>query len=323
MGGQRDQDRLAERFETHRARLRAVAYRMLGSAGEADDAVQEAWLRLSRVDADEVGNLAGWLTTVVSRVCLDMLRSRASRREDSVGHGLPDRIDAARDVARDGGGGDGAGSDPEEEVVLADSVGRALLVVLDTLGPAERVAFVLHDLFAVPFDRIAPIVERSPVTTKKLASRARHKVQGTPAVPGADPGRHRQVIEAFLAASRGGDLNALLAVLAPDVVRRADPAGLPPGMATEVRGARVVAEETMVLGRGARFAEAALVNGTVGVVVAPRGRLFRALTFTIDGDRITAYEVIADPARLQRLELAVLDVRDAPDVRDVPGGASC
>ncbi|MEV4974828.1 sigma-70 family RNA polymerase sigma factor [Streptomyces scopuliridis] len=308
-----DQDRLAERFETHRGRLRAVAYRMLGSVGEADDAVQEAWLRLSRVDADGVDNLAGWLTTVVSRICLDMLRSRTSRREDLVGQRLPDRIEAARDG--DGGGagsgarsGAGAGGDPEEEALLVDSVGRALLVVLDTLGPDERIAFVLHDLFAVPFDRIAPIVERSPVTTKKLASRARRKVRGTPAVPGADLGRHRHVVEAFLAASRGGDLNALLAVLAPDVVRRADPAALPPGAATEARGARVVAEETLVFGRRARFAAAALVNGTVGIVVAPRGRLLLALTLTIEGERITGYEVIADPARLQRLELAVLDV---------------
>ncbi|MFC9650773.1 sigma-70 family RNA polymerase sigma factor [Streptomyces sp. NPDC056937] len=317
MGGQRDQDRLAERFETHRTRLRAVAYRMLGSVGEADDAVQESWLRLSRVDADGVGNLAGWLTTVVSRVCLDMLRSRTARREDPVGERLPDRIEAARDgggggAGAGGGGGGGAGGDPEEEALQADSVGRALLVVLDTLGPAERIVFVLHDLFAVPFDRIAPIVERSPVTTKKLASRARHKVQGTPAAPAADLGRYRHVVEAFLAASRGGDLNALLAVLAPDVVRRADPAALPPGVATEVRGARVVAEETMVLGRRARFAEAALVNGTVGVVVAPRGRLLLALTFTIEGERITGYEVIAAPARLQRLELAVLDVAARP-----------
>ncbi|MFJ6185021.1 sigma-70 family RNA polymerase sigma factor [Streptomyces sp. NPDC092295] len=317
MGGQRDQDRLAERFETHRARLRAVAYRMLGSAGEADDAVQETWLRLSRADADGVGNLAGWLTTVVSRVCLDMLRSRTARREDPVGERLPDRIEAARDSGAESAGG-GGGSDPEEEALLVDSVGRALLVVLDTLGPAERIAFVLHDLFAVPFDRIAPIVERSPVTTKKLASRARHKVQGTPAVPAADLGRYRHVVEAFLAASRGGDLNALLAVLAPDVVRRADPAALPPGMATEARGARVVAEETMVLGRRARFAEAALVNGTVGVVVAPRGRLLLALTFTIEGERITGYEVIAAPARLRRLELAVLDAA-VLDVAACPG----
>ncbi|MEV8635538.1 sigma-70 family RNA polymerase sigma factor [Streptosporangium sp. NPDC051023] len=289
-------DELAERFEAHRGHLRAVAYRMLGSLGEAEDAVQEAWLRLSRVDAGEIENLAGWLRTVVSRLCLDMLRSRELRREDPVGQQVSDEIPDAGD-----------GSDPEREALLADSVGRALLVVLDTLVPVERVAFVLHDLFAVPFDQIAPIVERSPVTTKKLASRARHKVRGIPALPAAELTRHRHVVEAFLAASRGGDLTALLAVLAPDVVRRADPAALPPGALTEARGARAVAEETLVLGRRARFAAVALVNGAVGVVVAPYGRLLLALTVMVEGDRIAGYEVIADPARLCRLDLAVLD----------------
>ncbi len=291
-----EQHRLAERFETHRSHLRAVAYRMLGSRSDADDAVQEAWLRLSRVDSNAVENLAGWLTTVVSRVCLDMLRSRTSRREEPVGQNVPDAVQDA---------GDGSG--PEPEALLVDSVGRALLVVLDTLAPAERVAFVLHDMFAVPFDRIAPLVERSPVTTKKLASRARHKVQGTPAVPAADLARQRKVVDAFLAASRGGDLDALLAVLAPDVVRRADPAALPPGAATEVRGAHSVAEGTLVFGRRSRFAAPALVNGTVGIVVAPRGRLLLALTLTVEGEKVTEYEVIADPARLRQLDLAVLD----------------
>ncbi|MEU9489133.1 sigma-70 family RNA polymerase sigma factor [Streptomyces decoyicus] len=291
-----EQHRLAERFETHRSHLRAVAYRMLGSLSDADDAVQEAWLRLSRVDSSTVENLAGWLTTVVSRVCLDMLRSRASRREEPVGRQAPDPVQDA---------GDGSG--PEPEALLVDSVGRALLVVLDTLAPAERVAFVLHDMFAVPFDRIAPLVERSPVTTKKLASRARHKVQGTPAVPAADLARQRKVVDAFLAASRGGDLDALLAVLAPDVVRRADPAALPPGAVTEVRGAHSVAKGTLVFGRRSRFAAPALVNGTVGIVVAPRGRLLLALTLSIEGAKVTEYEVIADPARLRQLDLAVLD----------------
>ncbi|MGH3830728.1 MAG: sigma-70 family RNA polymerase sigma factor [Pseudonocardiaceae bacterium] len=289
------QDGLAERFETHRGDLRALAYRMLGSLGEAEDAVQEVWLRLGRADIDGVENLAGWLRTVVSRVCLDMLRSRRSRREDLVGQRVPDRARAT-----------GHGSDPEREALLVDSVGRALLVVLDTLAPAERIAFVLHDLFAVPFEEIAPIVDRSPVAAKKLASRARHRVRGAPEVPSAVLARHWRVIDAFLSAARRGDLDALLAVLTPDVVHRADPAALPPGAVTQVQGARAVAEETVVFRRRSRFAESALVNGMVGVVVAPRGRLMLALTFTIEGDRIAAYEVIADPKRLASLDLAAL-----------------
>ncbi|QWF78804.1 sigma-70 family RNA polymerase sigma factor [Amycolatopsis sp. CA-230715] len=288
-----EHEELAARFEEHRAQLRAVAYRMLGSLGEADDAVQEAWLRLSRTDVREVESMAAWLRTVVSRVCLDMLRSRKSRREDL---GAPvESFESFED-----------GPGPEEEVVMADSVGRALLVVLDALGPDERVAFVLHDLFAVPFDRIAPIVDRSPVTTKKLASRARARVRGTSSIPAADLAQHRLVIDAFLAASRGGDLTALLEVLAPDVVRRADPAALPPGRSTIARGSRVVAEETVGFGRRSRFAETALVNGSVGVVVAPAGRLALALTVTVEGNRITAYEVIASPERLRDLDIAVL-----------------
>lgn len=288
-----EDDPLTGRFEAHRGELRAVAYRMLGSPGEAEDAVQETWLRLHRADTGDVVNLAGWLRTVLSRVCLDMLRARAARPEQVVDQ-LPDR-------ARDDGDG------PEGEAVLVDSVGRALLVVLDRLEPAERVAFVLHDMFAVPFAQIAPIVGRTPVTTKKLASRARHRVRGGPAIPGADLARHRTVVEAFLTAARGGDLEALLGLLAPDVVRRADPLALPPGVATESRGARVVAEEVTVLGRRSRFAEPALVDGALGVLVAPRGRLLLALTFEVVDDRITRYEVIADPDRLRRLDLAVLD----------------
>ncbi|MFI0155005.1 sigma-70 family RNA polymerase sigma factor [Streptomyces lydicus] len=291
-----EQQGLAARFEAQRSRLRAVAYRMLGSPTEAEDAVQETWLRLARTDDARVDNLPAWLTTVVSRVCLDILRTRTARREELTGQELPERAPDAAD-----------GSDPEHEAFLVDAVGRALLVVLDTLAPAERVAFVLHDLFAVPFDRIAPIVERTPVTTKKLASRARHKVRGTPAVPAAELNRQRRVVEAFLAAARGGDLGELLAVLAPDVVRRVDPAALRTGGAAELRGARAVAEETVLLARNARFAAPALVDGTVGLVVAPHGRLLFALTVTTEDGRVTAYDVIADAARLRRLDLAVLD----------------
>ena len=291
-----EQELLAQRFEMYRSHLRAVAYRLLGSLSEADDAVQEAWLRLSRTDAGAIENLPGWLHTVVSRLCLDMLRSRTSRREEpweQLTHRAP--ADALADDR----------SDPEEAAVMADSVGRALLVVLDTLTPAERIAFVLHDGFAVPFEQIAPVVDRSPATTKKLASRARRKVRGTPVVPPADLAEQRRVVEAFLAAARDGDLAGLLAVLAPDVVRRADPAALPPGVATTARGAHTVAEQTVVLGRRAQFAAPALVNGAVGAVVAPYGRLLLALTFTVEDGKITEYEVIAAP-RLELLDLAVL-----------------
>jgi RNA polymerase sigma factor (sigma-70 family) len=290
-----ERDGLAERFETHRGLLHAVAYRMLGSRSEAEDAVQETWLRLGKVDAGEVDNLAGWLRTVVTRICLDMLRSRSSRREDLVGQRVSDHTP---DPA--------PGSDPEGEALLADAVSRAMLVVLDTLDPAERIAFVLHDMFAVPFDQIAPMVERTPVAAKKLASRARHKVQGTPVVAPAELARHRQVVSAFLAAARAGDLDAVLAVLAPDVVRHADPTAVPAGGSAVVRGARAVAEGTVLLSRRSRYAEPALVDGRVGAVVVQRGRLVFALTFAIVGDRIAEYDVIADPARLAQLDLAVL-----------------
>ncbi|MGC0421794.1 sigma-70 family RNA polymerase sigma factor [Embleya sp. AB8] len=292
--GRNRQDGLAELFETHRDRLRAVAYRMLGSSGDAEDAVQEAWLRLARVDAEDVDNLGGWLTTVVSRVCLDMLRSRRSRRED-----LTDRVP-------DDSPSSAAGSDPEHEALLADEVGRAMLVVLDRLAPAERVAFVLHDGFAMPFERIAPIVGRSPMTAKKLASRARGKVRGAPAVDHAELAAQRRVVEAFLAAARAGDVDALLAVLAPDVLRRGDRVALPAGRASEVRGAHAVAEEIAAFGRNARFAEPALVDGAVGVVVVPGSRLSLVIAVLVDGDRIAAYELIADPVRLRQLELRVL-----------------
>ena len=289
-----DHDRLAERFESHRGHLRGVAYRMLGSLSEADDAVQEAWLRLSRADTSGIENLGAWLTRVVARVCLDMLRSRTARHEQPLAIQVPDPI-----ANRQGE------SDPEQEALLAEEVGLALLV-LDRLAPAERVAFVLHDLFAVPFDQIAPIVGRSPAATKKLASRARHRVHGDATSPDPDRSRQRQVADAFLAATRGGDLQALLAVLDPDVVRRADRAALPAGPA-ELSGAQAVAEETRVFSRRARFARLALVDGTVGIVVAPRGRLRLAIGLTIKDDKVTEIDVIADPPRLHQLDLAVLN----------------
>jgi RNA polymerase sigma factor (sigma-70 family) len=291
---------LADRFEAHRDHLRGVAYRMLGSLSEADDAVQETWLRLVRVDVEDVENLAGWLRTVVSRVCLDMLRSRQSRREDLVGQQVPDD---RRAPDQDG--------DPEREALLADSIGRALLVVLNTLVPAERVAFVLHDMFAVPFDEM-PVVGRSPVATKKLASRARSKIRGATATNADELVRHRRVVEAFLAASRAGDVDAVLALLSPDVVRRADRIAIPAGRAMEVRGARTVAEEIAVFGRNARFAEPALVDGAVGLVVAPRGRLLLVVTFTIEDDKITGYELVGDPARFDQFDIAVLDHDPGP-----------
>ncbi|MFJ2866388.1 sigma-70 family RNA polymerase sigma factor [Kitasatospora sp. NPDC087314] len=294
---------LAARFEAERGRLRAVAQRMLGSTGEAEEAVQEAWLRLHRAGPDEVDNLPGWLTTVVSRICLDVLRARAVRREEPVGDALPDAAGAA---AAAGDGTVGEGTDPEREALLVESVGRALLVVLDRLGPAERVAFVLHDGFAVPFEQIAPIVGRTPVAAKKLASRARQRVRGTAALAPERLAGHRRVVEAFLAAARGGDLDALLAVLAPDVVRRADPAALPAGRSPVARGAATVARETTVFGRRARFGAVALVDGAPGIVIAPGGRLRLVLRVAVADGRVAGYEVIADPARLAALELAVL-----------------
>lgn len=288
-------DALAERFEPHREHLRAVAYRMLGSVNDAEDAVQESWLRLTRGEPGEVRNLAGWLTTVVSRVCLDLLRARGARRED-----LVDRHPADQHPAVSGAG------QPEQEAVLVDEVGRALLVVLDTLSPAERIAFVLHDMFAVPFDEIAPVLGRSADTTKKLGSRARLKVRGTPAVGATELTRHRRTVEAFLTASRAGDVQAILEVLDPDVVRRADLAPLPPGRPVRVQGAKAVAEEVAVFGARSRYAAAALVDGDVGIVVAPRGRLQLVLAIEYAEDTIAGYELIADPARLAKLELADL-----------------
>jgi len=289
-----EHDFLAEQFEENRTHLRAVAYRMLGSLSEAEDAVQEAWLRLSRSDTGGVENLGGWLTTVVGRVCLDMLRSRRSRREEPLGARFPDPI-----VGRQGG------IDPEYEALLSDSVGLALLAVLETLSPAERLAFVLHDMFAVPFDEIATIVDRSPAASRQLASRARRRVRGAVTSPDADLARQREVVDAFLAAARGGDFDALVAVLDPDVVLRADREAVPAGASREVRGAPAVARRA-AKGR-ARAARPALVNGAVGVVVAPRGRLLMVLGFTIRGGEIVEIDAIADSARLRKLDLAVLD----------------
>lgn len=283
---------LAEQFETERPHLQAVAYRMLGSLSEADDAVQESWLRLSRSDTSGVENLGGWLTTVVARVCLDTLRSRKSRREESLEASVPEPT-----TSREGE------SDPEQEVLLADSVGLALLVVLNTLNPAERLAFVLHDIFAMPFDEIAPIVERSPTATRQLASRARRRVQGAATVKDADLPYQREVVDAFLTASRGGNFDALLAVLDPDVVFRFDRTAVPTGMSREVHGASAVA--TQFLGR-AQGARPALVDGAVAAIVAPRGHLFLVLNFTIRNDKIVEIEAVADPERLRLLDLAVL-----------------
>ena len=286
---------LAERFEAHRTHLRGVAYGMLGSPGEADDAVQEAWLRLARSETSEVENLGGWLTTVVARVCLDMLRSRKSRREEPLDE----------DVSEPRGAREG-GTDPERDALLADSVGLALLVVLERLAPAERVAFVLHDIFDVPFDEIAPIVGRSTTAARQLASRARRRVRGTAAVRGGELTRERKVVEAFLAASRDGDFDALLAVLDPDVVLRADRAAAPPD-GREVRGVSGVARQALAYSRRARFSRAALVNGSVGVVVAPGGRLLLVLALKFEHGKIVEIDVVADPTALAHMDLAVLE----------------
>jgi RNA polymerase sigma-70 factor (ECF subfamily) len=286
---------LAQRFEENRSHLRAVAYRMLGSLGEADDAVQEAWLRLSRSDSSAIENLKGWLTTVVARVCLDMMRSR-KRREEPLGAHVPEPIADS-----------GQGSDPEREALPADSVGLALLVVLDRLTPAERFAFVLHDMFDVPFDNIARIVGRSADAARQLASRARRRVQGAGSVPDADLSQQREVVDAFLTALRGGDFEGLLAVLDPDVVVRADEAGARPGAPREVRGARVWAKQALGFSQSARFARPALVNGVVGAVLAPGGRLLRVIRFTMTRGKIVQIDVVADPARLGELDLALLN----------------
>ena len=289
---------LAERFEGHRARLRAVAYRMLGSTGEADDAVQEAWLRLSRSGAGGVENLGGWLTTVVARVCLNMLRSRRSRREEPLEGPLGEPLDAR---VPDPIVGRADGSDPEHEALLADGVGLALLVVLETLSPAERLAFVLHDTFGVPFAEIAPIVGRSPAAARQLASRARNRVRGAAPAPETDLASQREVVDAFLAASRGGDFDALLAVLDPEVVLRADNGAA--GASRLVRGARAVAGQALTYSRLAPFSRPALVNGAPGAVTAPGGVPRAIMGFTVAGGKIVEIDILADPERLGRLDL--------------------
>jgi RNA polymerase sigma factor (sigma-70 family) len=284
---------LTERFDEHRTHLRAVAYRMLGSLSEADDAIQEAWLKLSRSDAGEIENLGGWLTTVVARVSLDMLRSRARRREEPLGVHIPDPIIDPAD-----------GTDPEHEALLADSVGLALLIVLELLSPAERVAFVLHDMFGVPFDEIAPIVERSPEATRQLASRARRRVMGGRTVPDPDLDRQREVVDAFLAAARGGDFDALVAVLDPDVVLRADFGG---GATQEVRGAEAVASRAQSYSRRDLIIHPVLINGAVGAVATRDGRPFSVGAVTVRDGKIVELDFLADPERLAQLDLTVLD----------------
>ncbi|HEX5578384.1 MAG TPA: RNA polymerase sigma factor SigJ [Candidatus Limnocylindria bacterium] len=289
-------DWLAERFESHRGRLRGVAYRMLGSLSEADDAIQEAWIRLSRADANGIDNLGAWLTTVVARVCLNTLRSRQSRRETPLEPHIPDPI-----VSQ------GAGMDPEQEALLGDSVGLAMLVVLDTLSPAERVAFVLHDVFQVPFDEIAPIVGRTPTATRQLASRARRRVRGAP-VPDADLAGQRLVVDAFLAAARDGNFEGLLAVLDPEVVQTSDGGVRRPGFRRIVRGAEAVASGAV--GGFRRFADTSrrvLVNGTPGVVAwTPDGTILAVVSFIVRGGKIVSIDALADPDRLRELDLTLV-----------------
>jgi len=284
---------LAQQFEAERPRLQAMAYRMLGEQAEAEDVVQEVWLNLSRSDTSSISNLGGWLTTVGARVCLNMLHARKLRREESLEASVPETVTDGEKVI-----------DPEQEMLLVDSVGLALLVVLDTLAPAERLAFVLHDIFAVPFDEIAPIVERSEAAARQLASRARRRVRGKAYMQDADLAANREVVEAFLAAARTGNFDALLTVLDPDVVLRHDPGTVPAGASREERGADIVASH--FAGR-AQAARAALVDGSVGVVVAPHGRLLGVLDLLIKEGKITAITTISDPARLRQLHLAVLD----------------
>jgi RNA polymerase sigma factor (sigma-70 family) len=287
---------LTEGFEEHRTHLRAVAYRMLGSLSEADDAVQEAWLRLSRTDTSGIENVGGWLTTVVSRVCLNMLRSRGTRREEPLSAHVPDPIVTSED-----------GTDPEQDALLADAVGLALHVVLETLTPAERLAFVLHDMFAVPFDDIATVVGRSPTAARQLASRGRRRVQGAAPAPDADLTRQREVVNAFFAAARAGDFDALVAVLDPDVVARSDGGDARPEVSAVVRGAAAVAGRALAGAASAGLLRPVLVNGAAGVVVTVGGRPLSVMGFTVTNGKIVAIDVLADPERLRELDLAVLD----------------
>lgn len=287
--GQQD---LARRFEQDRARLWAVAFRMLGASGEADEAVQEAWLRLARSDLEEIENLPGWLTTVVARVCLDMLRARKARREEPLGPHVPDPIVSPVE-----------GGDPEHEVLVADSVGLALLGVLETLGPEERVAFVLHDMFSVPFEQVAELLERSPAAARKAASRARKRVEAEPTAPDVDLARQRQVVAAFFEASREGDFDALVEVLHPEVVLRSDGGEARPSANHVIRGAAEVAGRALTFAGLSPFVRQVLVNGVAGVLVAPEGRPFAVMAFTVAGGRVVAIDALVDPARLERLEL--------------------
>ena len=286
-----DREYLTRQFEAHRVHLRSVAYRMLGSLSDADDAVQESWVRLNRVDTSAVENLGGWLTTVVARVSLDMLRARRARGEEPLGPRVPEPIVSRED-----------GMDPEHEALLADSVGLALLVVLETLNPAERLAFVLHDMFAVPFDEIAPILDRSPAAARQLASRARRRVQAAAPAPDTDVARQREVVDAFLAAAREGDFDALIAVLHPDVLLRVDRGPLPLGASREVRGAEDVIEQAITFARLAAFARPALVNGVAGFVVARGDRTLAVAGFTVTDGRIVEIDLLADPARLREIQ---------------------
>jgi RNA polymerase sigma factor (sigma-70 family) len=291
-----ERDWLAGRFEEHRPRLRAVAYRMLGSLAEADDAVQDAWLRLSRAGAGEVENLGGWLTTVVARICLNMLRSRATRREEPLDAHLPDPVISPEGPLR-----------PEEEALLADSVGLALLVVLDSLSPAERLAFVLHDMFDLPFEEIAPMVGRTPAAARQLASRARRRVGGAE-IPAPDPdlARQRDVVDAFFRAARGGDFDTLVTLLDPDVVLRSDFGARRPAAATVTHGAAAVARQALIGALPTAQLHPALVNGAAGVVVTVRGRPFAVLGFTVTDGRIVEIDAIADPDRVRRIAASVL-----------------
>lgn len=290
-----ENDLLAHQFDANRPHLRAVAYRMLGSLSDADDALQETWLRLRRSDSGDIANLTGWLTTVISRICLDLLRSRAARGEVPYEAQLPDPI-----VRRDDG------TDPEHEAILAESVGLALLVVLDTLPPAERLAFVLHDVFAMPFDEIGPIVERSPAATRQLASRARRRIHGSAVAPDTDLHRQREVVDAFLAASRSGSFEALLAVLDPDIVLRVDHGTVPIGASRIVRGAAAVAGQALTFSAIERVVRPALVNGAAGIVTFVAGQPFAVMSFTVRNGRVAGIDILADPARLRQLDLSAL-----------------
>ncbi|HEX4493474.1 MAG TPA: RNA polymerase sigma factor SigJ [Acidimicrobiia bacterium] len=286
---------LARRFEEHRTRLRSLAYRMLGSMSEADDAVQEAWLRVSRADADSIENLGGWLTTVTARVCLNLLRSRSTRREEPLDVHVPDPIVSDERL------------DPEREALLADSVGLALLVVFDTLTPAERLAFVLHDMFAVPFDEIASIVDRTPEAARQLASRARRRVQGSAALPDVDLERQREVVDAFFRAAREGNFDTLVSLLDPDVVMRADAGAARPKLTTVVHGAEAVAGRALMFANPRAVVRPVLVNGAAGMLVTLNDRPVSVIGFTVQRDRIAAIDALADPERLQKLDFTALE----------------